>query len=123
MKECAYPLGGMKWLAGLIALLVIALIVTVATVAYVDPRPVGLSVVNSSRESMGTVYPDGPGIPRKYTSVASDTSYQSKSRIEKRIASMSIVEALPYFLGIVVTLTLLVSMVVLGVRRLRRRHA
>ena len=37
MYERAYRLGGMKWLAGLIALLVMAIIF--AAVAYVDPRP------------------------------------------------------------------------------------
>ncbi|MXY20173.1 MAG: hypothetical protein F4Y49_02430 [Dehalococcoidia bacterium] len=132
MYERAYRFGGMKWLAGLIALPAL-LVMAIIFIAYVeDPRPVvpvgttyreDMIRQDMIRESMGTASPDGPGLPRKYTSVASDTSYQSKPWIEKRIASMSIAEALPYLLGIVAAFGLLVSMVVLGVRRLLRTHA
>lgn len=123
MKERAYPLGGMKWLAGLIALPAL-LVMAIIFIDYVeDPRPLGLSGGISDRESMmGPLSPDGSGMPRKDTSVASDTSYQSKSKIEKYLAGLTVQEAWPYLLGIVAALVLLMSMVVLGIRRLRRRY-
>lgn len=73
----------------------------------------------------------GPGLPGNpddpsHSIVAMwdiDTSNQSKSQLEKYLAGLTVQEAWPYLLGIVAALVLLMSMVVLGIRRLRRTHA
>ncbi|MYA62419.1 MAG: hypothetical protein F4X94_07595 [Dehalococcoidia bacterium] len=52
-----------------------------------------------------------------------DTSHDSRSEIEKYLAGLTVREAWPYLLGIVAAFVLLMSTVVLGIRRLRRTHA
>ena len=137
MKECAYPLGGMRWLAaGLIALLVMALIL--AVVAYLDSRSGGLAEEvfyprslypkgglagsNSARDRQIPGFIGSPNDPRVVAMRNVDTSYDSRSELEKYLAGLAVQEAWPYLLRIVAVFGLLVSMVVLGVRRLRRRH-
>lgn len=59
MKERAYRLGGMKWLAGLAGLIALLVMALIFSVAYEDPPPEGLPGGNSSRENMGILSPDG----------------------------------------------------------------
>ena len=109
----------------------------VGVVAEPDLTPHKLGVQGTHDQSTGPISglsgkigvpfhapPGGPPNPEPGRPIDPGTmTTDSRSEIEKYIAGLTVGEAWPYLLGIVAAFILLVSTVVLGIRRLRRSHA